>query len=241
MTKGAILKKIFSFVILFWFLVSCKNKVATENGIPDNKVATQSDTLDEKVAKEIKAIFRAETCKITRSEEVVIIKSLFTEQSFKEEDASVIAFAFYRLSLSNKLKPYDIIKVVLTDNYGTEYKFRFSEFKEKAECFETVEKIGLLLFDRKYSELKKHMDSSQGDAEADRAIKLFRKADSISGKIDNFAIISIHFATTITRIDVKANHVSNSSTYYSFGFNKKTNKLKYVDVNESNPIPGTYK
>ena len=234
-------KKILSTLICFCFLVSCNDKVAIENNIPDSKVATQNDTLDEKVAKEIKAIFGAETCKITRDEEVVTIKSLFTEQSFREEDASVIAFAFYRLSQSNKLKPYDLIKVALTDNYRTEYKFRFSEFKEKAECFETVEKIGSLLFDRKYSELKKYMGSSQSEAEADRGIKLFRKADSISGKIDNFAIISIHFTTTITRIDVKANHVSNSSTYYSFGFNKKTNKLQYIDVNDSNPIPGTYK
>jgi hypothetical protein len=234
-------KKTLSTFICFWFLVSCNDKVVTENDNPDSEVVIQTDTLDDKVAKEIKAIFRAETCRITRDKEAVTITSLFAEQSFKEEDASVIAFAFYRLSLSNKLKPYDLIKIVTKDNYATEYRFKFSDFEEKAECFETVEKIGLLLFDRKYLELKKFMDSSQSDAEADRAIKLFRKADSISGKINNFAIISIQFAYTITRINVKANHESNSSTYYSFGFNKKTNRLQYIDVNQSNPNTEIYK
>ncbi len=234
-------KIIFSTLICFWLLVSCNNKVGNENNIPENKAANQSDTLDDKVAREIKAIFRAETCKITRDAEGVIIKSLFTEQSFIEEDASVIAFAFYRLSQSYKLKPYDLIKVVLKDNYGTEYRFGFRDFKEKAECFETVEKIGSLLFNRKYSELKKYMDLSQSDGGFDRAIKMFKKTDSVSGKIDNFAVISIQFANTITRINAKASHASNYSTYYSFGFNKKTNKLQYVDVNDSNPNKGIYK
>lgn len=234
-------KKILSTLICFWLLVSCNDKVDTENNIQDNKVVSQTDTLDEKVANEIKTIFGAETCRITRDKETVTIKSLFTGQSFKEEDASVIAFAFYRLSQTNKLQPYDLIKVALTDNYGTEYKFRFSDFKEKTECFETVEKIGSLLFERKYSELKNYMNSPQSDAEADRAIKLFRKADSVSGKIENFAIISIQYAKTITRINVKANHSSNQSTYYSFGFNKKTNKLQYIDVTESNTNLSMYK
>jgi hypothetical protein len=227
-------KKILSTLICFCFLVSRGDKVVTENSIPESKVANQTDTLDDKVAKEIKAIFRAETCKITRDEETVTIKSLFTEQSFKEEDASVIAFAFYQLSQSYKLKPYDLIKVAFKDNYETEFKFRFNDFKEKAECFKTTEKIGSLLFDRKYTELKNYMDSPHSDAEAERAIKLFRKADSVSGKIDNFAIISIQFAKTITRINVRANHATNHSTYYSFGFNKTTNKLQYIDVTESN-------
>ncbi len=238
MKRNIITKKILSVLICFCFLLSCNNKVATENSIPENTVATQTDTLYEKVAKEIKATFSTETCKITRDEEVVIIKCLFREQSFKEEDLSVVAFAFYQLSKRYKLKPYDIIRVAVKDNYKTEYEFRSSAFKERAECFEAVENIGSLLFDRKYAELKKYMDA-KSSAEADRAIKLFRKTDSVSGKINNFAIISIQFGA-ITRIEVKANHDSNASTYYSFGFNNKTNKLQYIDVNE-NPTPAMYK
>ena len=54
-------KKILSTLICFCFLVNCNDKVATENGIPDNKDIVQTDTLHQKDAKEIKAIFGAET------------------------------------------------------------------------------------------------------------------------------------------------------------------------------------
>lgn len=227
------IKKLLSTLICAWLLVSCADKSTIENNVPDNKVAVQIDTLDEKVANEIKTMFGAETCKITREEDIVTIKSLFANQSFKEQDASVIALAFYQLSLTNKLKTYDKIKVALKDTNAIEFAFRFSDFKETSECFETVKNIGTLLYEEKYSELKNYMDPLQSAAEADRAISLFKKADSKSGKIGSFAIISIQFGP-VTRINVKGDRLSNPATYYLLGFNKKTNKLQYIDVQDTN-------
>jgi hypothetical protein len=244
MRAGIIIKMILPLVFVC-FLLSCKENVAKENSLSTEKSTVQNDTLDNEIAQKIKEIFRAETCKITREqkqtadggEKTVTVKCLFTEQSFKEEDPSVIAFAFYQLSQNNKSQPYDFIKVAITDNYGTEFKYRHSAFKERAECFEIVEKIGALLFDKKYSELKQYMDPSQTAGEAERAIKLIRKADSLSGEINNFAVISIQFAPAVTRINVKASRVNNVPTYYSFGFSLKTNKILYIDVDKSNPFP----
>lgn len=226
-------KIIISTLIYSWLLVSCADKSTIENNVPDNKVATQIDTLDEKVANETKTMFGAETCKVTRAEDIVTIKILSANQSFKEQDASVIALAFYQLSLTNKLKPYDKIKVILKDTDVFGFDFRYSDFKETAECFEIVKNIGTLLSETKYSELKNYMDPSQSEAESTRAIGLFKKADSKFGKLGSFAIISIQFGP-ITRINVKGDRLSNPPTYYLLGFNKKTNKLQYIDVQDTN-------
>lgn len=226
-------KKIISTLICSWLLVSCADKSAIENNVPDNKVETQIDTLDETVANKIKTMFGAETCKVTRSENIVTIKILSANQFFKEQDASVIALAFYQLSQTNKLKPYDKIKVVLKDNDAFGYIFRFNDFKETSECFETIKNIGDLLYEEKYSELKNYMDPSQSAAEANRAIELFKKADSKFGKIGSFAIISIQFGV-VTRVNLKGDRLSNPATYYLLGFNKKTNKVQYIDVQDTN-------
>jgi hypothetical protein len=118
----------------------------------------------------------------------------YTDMAMPELPASGVAYAFYK-RLGNEKKKYTHVKTQLLLKNGDkeEYEFPVNELELVNSKIAIVQRIGDLIKQRNYEELKPMLDSTYGGYNKEQFIENLEETDSRLGKANELVIVGFSF------------------------------------------------